>query len=148
MKIFSFLDATGSKRFILNVEVTPEHKPRPALPHTHTDNRIHRIGQFYHHICIFFKDFVICWPHFHIFVIILPFDCHNNAIFSGIHKDPTVIINKDDIETDPDTAIKNDIKERQRRSIFSQLGQWLCQGGGGGGREGCYSTGEGALIVK
>lgn len=61
-----------------------------------------------------------------------------------------MIINKDDIETDPDTAIKtkNDIKERQRRSIFSQLGQWLCQGGGGGGREGCYSTGEGALIVK
>ena len=61
-----------------------------------------------------------------------------------------MIINKDDIETDPDTVIKtkNDIKERQRRSIFSQLGQWLCQGGGGGGREGCYSTGEGALIVK
>jgi len=100
--IQQYTDATGSKRFILNVEVTPEHKPRPALPHAHTDNRIHRIG---------------------------------------IRKDPTVIINKDDIETDPDTVIKtkNDIKERQRRSIFSQLGQWLCQGGGGAGREGCYS---------
>ena len=104
LKLFIFLDATGSKRFILNVEVTPEHKPRKVSTQQPTQCRQ-----------------------------------ETGTIVSGGGAEKENIISvicNQDIETDTRSCPVPVTKER--RSIFSQLGQWLCQGGAG--NESFYSA--------
>ena len=91
-----FPDATGSKRFILNVEVTPEHRPRRQRPHPRP--RLHQ-------------------------------DTVTRGMTMGEDRIHSVIVK----EAEASSVTSGDLRTSQtlggsRRSIFSALGQWLCQG--------------------
>ena len=93
-----FPDATGSKRFILNVEVTPEHRPRRLRPHPQRP-RLHQ-------------------------------DPVTRGVTPGEDRIHSVIV-KEAAEasvTSSDLARTSQTLGGSRRSIFSALGQWLCQG--------------------
>ena len=94
-------DATGSKRFILNVEVTPEHKPR-ASSSLQPGPVLARLG---------------------------PAAARAAAEEEIQREEPGVTVHAQQRPGPGD-----------KRSIFSQLGQWLCHGGGAGAGEGLYAT--------
>ena len=114
-----FPDATGSKRFILNVDVTPEHRPRQPRPHP-------RPRLVTHHEPVNIKGTDVNFKGAAVNL--------KGADEDRIH---SVIVS--------DEAVSNigasGSLRGSRRSIFSALGQWLCQGQGG--PEALYvSTGE------
>ena len=96
-------DATGSKRFILNVEVTPEHKPRASS------------------------------------------SLQPGPVLARLGPAAARAAAEEEIQRE-EAGVTAHARQRpgpgDKRSIFSQLGQWLCHGGGagGGGVEGLYAT--------
>ena len=94
-------DATGSKRFILNVEVTPEHKPR-ASSSLQPGPVLARLGPA----------------------------AARAAAEEEIQREEAGVTAHAQQRAGPG----------DKRSIFSQLGQWLCHGGGAGAGEGLYAT--------
>ena len=94
-------DATGSKRFILNVEVTPEHKPRTS-------------GSL-----------------------------QPGPVLARLGPAAARAAAEEEIQRE-EAGVTAHAQQRpgpgDKRSIFSQLGQWLCHGGGAGAGEGLYAT--------
>ena len=94
-------DATGSKRFILNVEVTPEHKPRTS-------------GSL-----------------------------QPGPVLARLGAAAARAAAEEEIQRE-EAGVTAHAQQRpghgDKRSIFSQLGQWLCHGGGAGAGEGLYAT--------
>ena len=104
-------DATGSKRFILNVEVTPEHKPR-ASSSLQPGPVLARLGPA----------------------------AARAAAEEEIQREEAGVT----AHAQQRAGITAHAQQRpgpgDKRSIFSQLGQWLCHGGGAGAGEGLYAT--------
>ena len=94
-------DATGSKRFILNVEVTPEHKPRASS------------------------------------------SLQPGPVLARLGPAAARAAAEEEIQRE-EAGVTAHAQQRpgpgDKRSIFSQLGQWLCHGGGAGAGEGLYAT--------
>ena len=127
--IYFFADATGSKRFILNVDVTPEHRPRRPRPQPRLVSR---------------DDPVTSLRSSHAAdqggsreKILL--DCDTGKI--RLNCDPgaedrihSVIVSEEAVVTSLRSSCVTDhggaggSLRASRRSIFSALGQWLCQG--------------------
>ena len=99
-----FPDATGSKRFILNVDVTPEHRPRRPRPHPRPRLVTH------HEPVTSLRSSHVADPgaedRIHSVIV------DDEAVTSSLH------------------GASGSLRG-SRRSIFSALGQWLCQGQGG-----------------
>ena len=111
-----FPDATGSKRFILNVEVTPEHRPRRQRPHPRP--RLHQ-------------------------------DTVTRGAIPGEDRIHSVIVKE---AAEASSVTSGDLRTSQtlggsRRSIFSALGQWLCQGQAAG-PESLYASPGGWSITR
>ena len=122
-----FPDATGSKRFILNVDVTPEHRPRRPRPQPRPrlvsrDDPVTSLRSS------------CATDHGHCETGKISLDCDTGAE-DRIH---SVIVSEEAVVTSLRSSYAADhggaggSLRGSRRSIFSALGQWLCQGQGGG----------------
>ena len=104
-------DATGSKRFILNVEVTPEHKPR-ASSSLQQGPVLARLGP----------------------------GAARAAAEEEIQREEAGVTAHAQQRAGVTAHAQQRAGPGDKRSIFSQLGQWLCHGGGAGAGEGLYAT--------
>ena len=104
-------DATGSKRFILNVEVTPEHKPR-ASSSLQPGPVLARLGPA----------------------------AARAAAEEEIQREEAGVTAHAQQRAGVTAHAQQRAGPGDKRSIFSQLGQWLCHGGGAGAGEGLYAT--------
>ena len=104
-------DATGSKRFILNVEVTPEHKPR-ASSSLQPGPVLARLGPA----------------------------AARAAAEEEIQREEAGVTAHAQQRAGVTAHAQQRPGPGDKRSIFSQLGQWLCHGGGAGAGEGLYAT--------
>ena len=104
-----FPDATGSKRFILNVDVTPEHRPRRPRPHPRP--------RLVTHEPVNFKEAAVNFK-----------GAAGNLKGADEDRIHSVIVNDEAVTS---SLGASGSLRGSRRSIFSALGQWLCQGQGG-----------------
>ena len=104
-------DATGSKRFILNVEVTPEHKPRTSSS-LQPGPVLARLGPA----------------------------AARAAAEEEIQREEAGVTAHAQQRAGVTAHAQQRPGPGDKRSIFSQLGQWLCHGGGAGAGEGLYAT--------
>ena len=114
-------DATGSKRFILNVEVTPEHKPR-ASSSLQPGPVLARLGPAAARAAA-------------------EEEIQREEAGVTAHAQQRAGVTAHAQQRAGGTAhAQQRAGPGDKRSIFSQLGQWLCHGGGAGAGEGLYAT--------